>query len=117
MAYLRDAGKLPTGEVGEAQVVEAGGDGGVALDERPPRGVPGELPVDQRVVTQQAAVRAEGDAADVAPAGEGTGCEAEAAAAGSSWRPPCGASSCFISSEQDKEAMTSRSQPAPGERH
>lgn len=68
MAYLRDAGKLPTGEVGEAQIVEAGGDGGVVLDERPPHRVPGELLVDQRVVAQQAAVCAKGDAADVAPA-------------------------------------------------
>ena len=53
MAYLRDAGKLPTGEVGEAQIVEAGRDGGIVLDERPPHRVPGELLVDQRVVAQQ----------------------------------------------------------------
>lgn len=71
MAYLRDAGKLPTGEVGEAQVVEAGGDGGVVLDERPSHRVPGELLVDQRVVAQQASVRAEGDAADITPARRG----------------------------------------------
>ena len=68
MAYLRDAGKLPTGEVGEAQVMEAGGDGRVVLDERPSQRVPGELPVDQCIVAQQAAVCAKGDAADVAPA-------------------------------------------------
>lgn len=60
--------KLLAGEVDEGQVVEAGGDGGVVLDEGAPAGVLGEELVDPRIVTQQTAVGSEGQAAEVAPA-------------------------------------------------
>lgn len=72
-AYLRDAGKLPAGEVGEPQVVEASRDRGVALDEGPPHGVTWQLPVHECVVAQQPTVCTEGDTADVTSGG-GTGC-------------------------------------------
>lgn len=49
--------------------------------------------------------------------GESAGREVAAAAEVPPVRQPRGVSSCFISSEQNKEAMTSRSQPAPGEQH
>lgn len=59
--------KLFAGEVDEGQVVEAGGDGGVVLDEGPPIGVLGEELVDPRVVTQQTTVGSERQAAEVTP--------------------------------------------------
>lgn len=49
-AYLRNPRKLPTGEVGEPQVMEASRNGRVVLDERPSRCVSGKLLVDKRVV-------------------------------------------------------------------
>lgn len=60
--------ELLAGEVDEGQVVEARGDGGVVLDEGPAARVLGEELVDRRVVTQEAAVRTEGHAAEVTPA-------------------------------------------------
>lgn len=51
-AYLRNLSKLLAGEVDEGQVVEAGGDGGVVLDERAAVGVLGEEFVNPRVVAQ-----------------------------------------------------------------
>lgn len=60
--------KLLAGEVDEGQVVEAGGDGGVVLDEGAPAGVLREQLVDPRVVTQQTAVGSERQAAEVTPA-------------------------------------------------
>lgn len=59
--------ELVAGEVDEGQVVEAGGDGGVVLDEGPPAGVQGEELMHGSVVAQQAAVRPERQAAQVAP--------------------------------------------------
>lgn len=59
--------KLFAGEVDEGQVVEAGGDGGVVLDEGAPVGVLGEEFVDRRIVTQQTAVGSERQAAEVTP--------------------------------------------------
>lgn len=70
--------KLFAGEVDEGQVVEAGGDGGVVLDEGAPVGVLGEELVDPRIVTQQPAVGSERQAAEVTPtktAGVQTGYE------------------------------------------
>lgn len=61
-------GKLLAGEVDERQVVEAGGDGGVVLDEGAPVGVLGEELVDPCVVTQQTTVGSERQAAEVTPA-------------------------------------------------
>ena len=50
-SYLCDQVKLVAGEVDEGQVVEAGGDGRVVLDERAPARVLGEELVDASVVT------------------------------------------------------------------
>lgn len=66
--YLRDVSKLLAGEVDEGQVIEAGGDGGVVLDEGPPAGVLGEQLVDPCIVTQQTAVGSERQAAEITPA-------------------------------------------------
>lgn len=66
--HLCDVGELFAGEVDERQVVEAGGDGGVVLDEGAPVGVLGEELVDPRVVTQQPPVGSERQAAEVTPA-------------------------------------------------
>lgn len=60
--------ELLAGEVNEGQVVEAGGDRGVVLDEGPPAGVLREQLVDPRVVTQHTAVSSEGQAAQITPA-------------------------------------------------
>lgn len=49
--------------------------------------------------------------------GESTGHEAAAAAVALPVRQLHGVPTCFISSEQNKEAVMSRSQPAPAERH
>lgn len=49
-AYLRNARKLPTGEVGESQVMEASRNGRVVLDERPSRCISGKLFVDKCIV-------------------------------------------------------------------
>lgn len=59
--------ELVAGEVDEGQVVEAGGNGGIVLDEGPPTWVQGEELVNCSVVAQQAAVRPERQAAQVAP--------------------------------------------------
>lgn len=59
--------KLFAGEVDEGQVVEAGGDGGVVLDEGAPVGVLGEQFVDRSIVTQQTAVGSERQATEVTP--------------------------------------------------
>lgn len=60
--------ELLAGEVYEGQVVEAGGDGGVVLDEGAAVGVLGEQLVNPGVVTQQTAVGSERQAAEIAPA-------------------------------------------------
>lgn len=69
--HLCDVSKLLAGEIDEGQVVEAGGDGGVVLDERAPTGVLGEQLVDPSVVTQHTAVCPERQAAQVTPGNEG----------------------------------------------
>lgn len=61
--------KLLAGEVDEGQVIEAGGDGGVVLDERAATGVLGKELMDARVVTQQTAVSSERKAAGITPEG------------------------------------------------
>jgi len=60
--------ELLAGEVDEGQVVEAGGNGGVVLDEGPAVGVLGEELVNPRIVTQQPAVGSERKAAEITPA-------------------------------------------------
>lgn len=59
--------ELLAGEVDEGQVVEAGGDGGVVLDEGPAAGILGEELMNTCVVTQQAAVSSERKAAEITP--------------------------------------------------
>lgn len=51
--------KLLAGEVDEGEVVEAGGDGGVVLDEGASVWILGEELMDPRVVTQQSSVSPE----------------------------------------------------------
>lgn len=65
--YLSDVSKLLAGEVDEGQVVEAGGDGGVVLDEGAAAGVLGEQLVNPRIVTQQTTVGSEREAAEITP--------------------------------------------------
>lgn len=60
-------GKLFAGEVDESQVIEAGGNGGVALDEWAPIGVLRKELVDPCIVTQQTTVGSERQAAEVTP--------------------------------------------------
>lgn len=66
--HLCNVRKLLAGEVDEGQVIEAGGDRGVALDERAAAGVLGEELMNPRIVTQQTAVGSERKAAEIAPA-------------------------------------------------
>lgn len=65
--YLRDVSELLAGEVYEGQVVEAGGDGGVVLDEGPAAGVLREQLMNPGVVTQQTTVGSERQAAEITP--------------------------------------------------
>lgn len=65
--YLCDVSKLLAGEIYEGQVIEAGGDGGVVLDEGAAVGVLGENLVNPRIVTQQTTVSSEGQAAEITP--------------------------------------------------
>lgn len=59
--------KLVAGKVDESQIAETERHRGVALDEGSPRGVGGELLMDDGVVAQEASMGAEGDAAQVTP--------------------------------------------------
>lgn len=59
--------KLLAGEVDEGQVVEAGGDGGVVLDEGPAAGILGEDLMNACVMAQHAAVGSERKAAEITP--------------------------------------------------
>lgn len=65
--YLCDVSELLAGEVDEGQVVEAGGDGRVVLDEGAAAGVLGKQLVNARIVTQQTTVGSERQAAEVTP--------------------------------------------------
>lgn len=60
--------ELLAGEVYEGEVVEAGGDGGVVLDEGAAAGVLGENLMNPRVVAQQTTVSSERQAAEITPA-------------------------------------------------
>lgn len=68
LGHLGDVGKLFAGEVDERQVIEAGGDGGVVLDEGAPAGVLREDLVHPGIVAQQTPVGSERQAAEVTPA-------------------------------------------------
>lgn len=67
-AYLCNVRKLLAGEVDEGQVIEAGGDGGVVLDERAATGVLGEELMNARIMTQQTPVSSERKTAEITPA-------------------------------------------------
>lgn len=60
--------KLLAGEIDEGQIVEAGGDGGVVLDEGVAAGVLRKELMNPRVMTQQTAVGSERKAAEITPA-------------------------------------------------
>lgn len=60
--------KLLAGEIDKGQVVEAGGDGGVVLDEGAAIRVLRKELMNPRVVTQQTAVGSERKAAEITPA-------------------------------------------------
>lgn len=70
--HLCNVRKLLAGEVNEGQVIEAGGDRGVALDERAAAGVLGEELMNPRIVTQQTTVGSERKAAEITPANTNT---------------------------------------------